>query len=85
MSKYRVIFMTKKLCISLIFSIFVVSNHTNYYIQVMHNFHANFARILEICRGFSKDLVTADSKQKNKPLNFSGLLVVVVNPQGIEP
>ena len=47
----------------------------------MHNFHANFARILEICRGFSKDLVTADSKQKNKPLNFRGLLFVVVNPQ----
>ena len=49
--------MTKKLCISPIFSDFVMSNHLGHYIHVMHNLYANFVKILEICKDFSKDLV----------------------------
>ena len=45
------------MCISLIFSNFVVINQYGYLSVVMHNFYSNFVRILEICRDFSKDLV----------------------------
>ena len=48
--------MLKKLFISLIFSNFVVLKHS-YLSLVMHNLYANFVKILEICKDFSKDLV----------------------------
>ena len=47
--------MLKKLCISLILSNFVVLKHS-YLSLVMHNLYANFVKILEICKDFSKDL-----------------------------
>ena len=49
--------MLKKLYISLIVSNFVVSNQHGYLSLVMHNLYANFVRILERCKDFSKDLV----------------------------
>ena len=49
--------MLKKLCISLIFSNFVVPDQHSYLSLVMHNLYANFVKILEICKDFSKDLV----------------------------
>ena len=49
--------MEKKLCISLIFSNFVVSKHKVIIFRTMHNLYANFAKILEICKDFSKNLV----------------------------
>ena len=49
--------MPKKLCISLIFSNFVASNQHGYLSLVTHNLCANFVKILEICKDFSKDLV----------------------------
>ena len=48
--------MEKKLCISLIFSNFVVSKHKVIIFHAMHNLYANFAKILEICKDFSKNL-----------------------------
>ena len=49
--------MLKKLCISLFFSNFVVSNQHTYLSLVIHNLYAKFVKILEICMDFSKDLV----------------------------
>ena len=49
--------MEKKLCISLIFSNFVVSKHK---VKIFHsndNLYGNFAKGLEICKDFSKNLV----------------------------
>ena len=45
------------MCISLIFSNFVVSKHKVIIFHAMHNLYANFVKILEICKDFSKDLV----------------------------
>ena len=45
------------MCISLIFSNFVVSKHKVIIFHAMHNLYANFAKILEICKDFSKNLV----------------------------
>ena len=42
--------MEKKLCISLIFSNFVVSKHKVIIFHAMHNLYANFVKILEICK-----------------------------------
>ena len=48
--------MLKKLCISLIFSNFVVlKKHSNLSL-VMHNLYVNFVKILEICKDFSKEI-----------------------------
>ena len=44
--------MEKKLCISLIFSNFVVSKHKVIIFHAMHNLYANFVKILEICKNF---------------------------------
>ena len=65
----------------MIFSIFVVSNQTNYYIQVMHNFHAKFARILEICKDFSKDLVNdlGNLPRRGVVPRFSDLEVIALS------
>lgn len=49
--------MEKKLCISLIFSNFVVSKHKVIIFHAMHNLYANFVKILEICKNFSINLV----------------------------
>ena len=49
--------MEKKLCISLIFSNFVVSKHKAIIFHAMHNLYANFVKILEICKNFSINLV----------------------------
>ncbi|MGN0222144.1 MAG: IS982 family transposase, partial [Prevotella sp.] len=48
--------MSKKLCISLIFSILVATKllNTNHF---MHNLYTKFAKILEICKQFSHHLV----------------------------
>ena len=48
--------MEKKLCISLIFSNFVVSNYKVIYFTILQR-DANFVKILEICKDFSKNLV----------------------------
>lgn len=42
--------MNKKLCIALKISNLVLSNHYSYYYHAMHNRHANFVKILEICK-----------------------------------
>lgn len=42
---------------SLIISNFKVYNQNSYNIIAMHNLYANFAKIIELCKEFSKDLV----------------------------
>lgn len=70
--------MLKKLCISLIFSNFIVSNQHSYLSPVMHNLYANFVKILEICKDFSKDLVNERGNLPRRSVvpRFSDLEVI---------
>lgn len=70
--------MTKKLCISLIFGIFMVYKHLGFYIHAMHNLYASFVKILEICKDFSKDLVNDQGNLPRRGVvpRFSDLEVI---------
>ena len=67
--------MEKKLCISLIFSNFVVSKHKVIIFHAMHNLYANFVKILEICKNFSINLVKMCIRDR-----FSGYQKVKLYP-----
>ena len=70
--------MLKTLCISLIFSNFVISNQYGYLSLVMHNLCANFVKILEICKDFSKYLVNGRGNAPRRGVvpRFSDLEVI---------
>lgn len=70
--------MLKKLFISLIFSNFVASNQDGYLSLVMHNLCANFVKILEICKDFSKYLVNGRGNVHRRGVvpRFSDLEVI---------
>ena len=70
--------MLKKLCISLIFSNFVISNQYGYLSLVMHNLCANFVKILKICKDFSKYLVNGRGNAPRRGVvpRFSDLEVI---------
>lgn len=70
--------MQKKLFISLIFSNFMASNQHGYLSLVMHNLCANFVKILEICKDFSKDLVNGRGNAPRRGIvpRFSDLEVI---------
>ena len=73
--------MEKKLCISLIFSNFVVSKHEVIIFHAMHNLYANFVKILEICKNFSINLVNelGNIPRPGVVPRFSDLEVVVLS------
>ena len=73
--------MLKKLCISLIFSNFVVSKKHSYLSLVMHNLYANFVKILEICKDFSKNLVNERGNLPRRGVvpRFSDLEVIALS------
>lgn len=60
--------MLKKLRISLIFSNLVVNLEATK-ITAMHNLYANFVKILEACKHFSKDLVNGKGNIPRLPDN----------------
>jgi len=73
--------MLKKLCISLIFSNFIASKHKRYYSLVMHNLYANFVKILEICKDFSKSIVNERGNLPRRGVvpRFSDLEVIALS------
>ena len=64
--------------ISLIFSNFVASNQDGYLSLVMHNLCANFVKILEICKDFSKYLVNGrgNAPRRGVAPRFSDIEVI---------
>ena len=72
--------MFKKLRISLIISNLVVKLETTN-ITVMHNLYANFARILEVCKKYSQDLVNDKGNMPRCGIvpKFSDLEVIAIS------
>lgn len=73
--------MLKKLCISLNFSNFIASKYKRYYSLVMHNLYANFVKILEICKDFSKSIVNERGNLPRRGVvpRFSDLEVIALS------
>lgn len=73
--------MLKKLCISLIFSNFVVVKQHSYLSLFMHNLYANFVKFLEICKDFSKNLVNERGNLPRRGVipRFSDLEVIALS------
>ena len=65
-TKFLIISFKKKLCISIIFRIFIVKIKLLQETISMDNFYAKYAKILDICKLFSKNLVDVSLRHVEK-------------------